>query len=98
MSTFLKLKGFEVVEASTCESARAVLNNGGADVVITDLNLPDGKGDELLPLTDAPVIVMTGQVEEATRQRIEAEGFAAFLPKPATLDQVLTAVEQSLSK
>src|SRR5688572_9704003 len=82
MSTFLKLKGYEVREAGSCEEARAQLAKAGIAVTITDLNLPDGKGDELLGQAGHPVIAMTGHVDEATRSRVIEQGFAAYLPKP----------------
>lgn len=95
MSTYLKMKGYEVREASTCEQARAEMAKEGITITITDLNLPDGKGDELLAQASHPVIAMTGHVDDATRARVIEQGFAAFLPKPATLDQVLNAIKEA---
>lgn len=94
MTTFLKMKGYEVEQADTLQAATALIEQGGISLIITDLNLPDGKGDELLGRTKTPIIAMTGQVDEASKQRIRESGFAAFLPKPASLDQILEAVEQ----
>jgi two-component system, response regulator FlrC len=95
MSTYLKMKGYEVREASNCEQARTELAKDGISITITDLNLPDGKGDELLAQASHPVIAMTGHVDDATRARVAKQGFAAFLPKPATLDQVLAAISEA---
>lgn len=96
MSTFLKLKGYEVREAASCEEARSQLAKAGIAVTITDLNLPDGKGDELVGQAGHPVIAMTGHVDDATKARVQELGFAGFLPKPASLEQVVTAIESAL--
>ena len=96
LTTFLKMKGFEVREAGSCADARDMISAPDLAVTITDLNLPDGKGDELLASARHPVIAMTGHVDDQTRVRLLEQGFAAFLPKPATLDQVLVAVEKAL--
>ena len=93
MSTFLKLKGYDVREAGTFKEARRAIEDPAIDVTITDLNLPDGKGDGLLQGAAHPVIVMTGHVDDATRQHIDSQGFAGFLPKPAAFDQVLSAIQ-----
>jgi DNA-binding NtrC family response regulator len=98
MSTFLKLKGYEVREAGNCETARAELLKNGISVTITDLNLPDGKGDELVSHASHPVIAMSGHVDDATRLRIVQQGFAAFLPKPASFEQVIGAIESVMPK
>jgi DNA-binding NtrC family response regulator len=98
MSTFLKLKGYEVREAGNCEDARTELAKDGISVTITDLNLPDGKGDELLAKASHPVIAMTGHVDEATKARVVQQGFAAFLPKPASFEQVIGAIESVMPK
>ena len=93
MTTFLKMKGYEVREAANCEQARSEMAKGGIGVTITDLNLPDGKGDELLGQASHPVIAMTGHVDDATQARIKEQGFAAFLPKPASFEQVVSTLE-----
>src|SRR5688500_18975162 len=87
ISTFLKMKGHEVREAASCEEARQQLSRGGIGITITDLNLPDGQGDEILANADHPVIAMTGHVDDATKGRVLEQGFSSFLPKPATLEQ-----------
>lgn len=96
LTTFLRMKGFEVREAGSCAEAKTLISEPDLAVTITDLNLPDGKGDELLGSARHPVIAMTGQVDDETRTRIQQLGFAAFLPKPATLEQVLNAVQEAL--
>jgi two-component system, response regulator AauR len=98
MSTFLKLKGYEVREAGNCEEARGQMAKGGIAVTITDLDLPDGKGDELVGQASHPVIAMTGHVDDGTKARIQEQGFAAFLPKPASFDQVISAIEAATIK
>ena len=91
--------GFEVLKAATAEDGLRLA--GEADVILTDLLLPGMTGIELiqalrLQSTHTPVVVMTavGTVENA----VEAmrAGATDFLPKPFSLDHLMTVVNKAL--
>ena len=91
--------GFEVDQAGTAEAALPRIDR--ADLILTDLRLPGMSGLEMLQLvqkqnTHAPVIVMTafGSIETA----VEAMkgGAIDFLPKPFSLDHLMTVVDKAL--
>ncbi len=42
ISEFLRSKGYEVTEAGTLTDARKVVADGKADIIILDVQLPDG--------------------------------------------------------
>ncbi len=67
LSAILAADGFSVDTATTLAEARSALTRFIPDVVLVDLNLPDGSGLDLLhnlpahpPGGALPVIVMTG--------------------------------------
>ena len=91
--------GFEVDTAGTAESALPRIDR--ADLILTDLRLPGMSGLEMLGLiqrqnTHAPVIVMTafGSIETAV-EAMKA-GAIDFLPKPFSLDHLMTVVNKAL--
>ena len=95
----LKTAGFDVEQAGTAEDALKLADQ--ADVILTDLRLPGMSGLELLKQLRSddlhtPVIVMTafGSIETA----VEAmkSGAVDFLPKPFSLDHLMTVVNKAL--
>ena len=95
----LKTAGFEVVQAGSAEDALKLTD--GADVILTDLRLPGISGLELLANlrrqdSHTPVIVMTafGSIETAV-DAMKA-GAVDFLPKPFSLDHLMTVINKAL--
>ncbi len=95
----LKTAGFEVEQAGSAEEALKLTD--GADVILTDLRLPGISGLELLANlrrqdSHTPVIVMTafGSIETAV-DAMKA-GAVDFLPKPFSLDHLMTVVNKAL--
>ena len=91
--------GFEVLKAASAEDG--LKQAGDADIILTDLLLPGMTGIELIhslrrQTSQTPVIVMTavGTVENA----VEAmrAGATDFLPKPFSLDHLMTVVNKAL--
>jgi DNA-binding NtrC family response regulator len=96
----LQSSGYDVLKAGTAEDGLKLAEE--ADLILTDLRLPGMGGLDLLAAlrrqnSGTPVIVMTafGTVEIA----VEAMkgGAADFLPKPFSLDHMMTVVEKALS-
>lgn len=88
MSTaaILESDGHQVVEAANVESAARALADAPFDVVILDRDLPDGRGEELLPeirrrLPHAFVVVSSGDIRGTKPQGVDctiAKGDAPF--------------------
>ena len=99
LNAFLAPKGFEIITATNLGEARAALQRGEPDIVLLDVQLPDGYGPDLLEETvhypvRPPIILMTayGEIEMA----VEAmkNGAHDFLQKPIEL----TRLEQSINR
>ena len=95
----LKTAGYDVEQAGSAEEARKLAEH--ADLILTDLRLPGISGLELLAdlrsqNSHTPVIVMTafGSVETAV-EAMKA-GAVDFLPKPFSLDHLMTVVNKAL--
>ena len=95
----LQSAGHEVQQARTAEDALPLSST--ADLILTDLRLPGMDGLAFLEQlrkrsVSAPVIVMTafGTVEGAV-QAMKA-GAADFLPKPFSMDHLMTVVDKTL--
>ena len=69
------------------------------DVVVTDLMMPMGRGEEVVDaivhnprLRHVPVIVMTGLSEHETKARVRSLNVARLLSKPLAIDELLEAI------
>ena len=88
----------EVVEAISGFDALRLLPRGGYDLVITDINMPNINGLELVQFIRkserhraVPVVLISTQSSERDRQRGLALGANAYLAKPFT-EQALRAL------
>ncbi|HEX2122174.1 MAG TPA: ATP-binding protein, partial [Thermoanaerobaculia bacterium] len=83
--------GAEVRDASSARAAMDVLRGWPADVVLTDLAMPEADGFDLLHwirtsgverLRNVPVVALTAFAMPEDRQRVVDGGFQGFLAKP----------------
>src|SRR6185436_4618239 len=103
LRTRLVRAGDTVHEAGTLAEAEAHLLRQRPQVVILDLNLPDGNGIDFLAaqrerLADSAVIVVTadGSIEEAVRAM--KNGANDFLSKPVDQEELLRLVERAATR
>ncbi len=88
IQTWLKKNGYEAVLASRYEQAKIEFSNGGFDLILTDLRLPDGDGIILMThvreklKSKVPFIVMTGYAEVQTAVSAMKLGAFDYLKKP----------------
>jgi EAL domain-containing protein (putative c-di-GMP-specific phosphodiesterase class I) len=96
----IRASGCPVRTATGVTDAIDALRDGGIDVVITDMRMPDGTGLDVLDAVRAdrpgtPVIFLTGSTElEAAVQALE-RGAVRYLMKPARPDDLVRAVESA---
>lgn len=96
---YLRRRNFHVVTAPDFDSGQRALEDAGRypDVLVTDVNLPDGDGLDLLaqvnrripPPPRPRVIVMSGHLDEPRARKAAADGAAAVLMKPFSLGTLL---------
>jgi DNA-binding NarL/FixJ family response regulator len=89
-----------VGEASTLAEARPFLN--GFDVILLDLDLPDGSGSSLIPEIratnpEANAIILTGSKDRLQYARAIEQGAVGALYKASAIDDVINAIIKAAS-
>lgn len=95
-------RGLQVVSAANGREAAERLADGGADLVLTDLNMPEMNGVELVKLVQANypgvhVVLMSGASADWTPELVR-EGLddLPLLTKPVSVSQLLELVNRLL--
>ena len=87
---------YEVHTAEDCRSALEVAARQPIDVLVSDFDLPDGNGCELMEavrrLQGVPGIAVTGYTTEDVRERCTDAGFVTVLTKPVLFETIVKAV------
>jgi DNA-binding NtrC family response regulator len=85
-------EGFSIATAACLEEARSEIARMPPDVLITDLQLPDGSGLELVPdaeaLPDTQVILVTGHASVETAVEALRRGVADYFTKPVDFPRI----------
>jgi PAS domain S-box-containing protein len=101
LGRFLAAHGAQVLIAGTATDALAQLPDSGADLLISDIGLPEVDGYELLRRirqTDAgsgggiPAIALTAYARAEDRARAFRVGYQAHLAKPIEPDDLIAAI------
>lgn len=103
LQAYLSTQGYQVCIVSDILSGRERLDSQTYDLVLLDLNLPDGNGMELVAhlrnvlkkLT--PVIILSGSKQESSVFRVMKSGADDYMTKPFSIKEVLLRVQHSLS-
>jgi signal transduction histidine kinase len=96
-------RAIEVITASRGDEGVAVARARGFDVAIVDVKLPDASGVDLIaPLHEASpfgeVVLITGFATMDAAIRALRSGAFAFVPKSFRPEELLSTVEQALTK
>lgn len=102
LQTWLRKKGFEVDKATSVGAAVKMLVDNAADLVLSDLRLPDHDGLRLLKWmrdhdNNAPFIVMTNYAEVQNAVLAMKSGAADYIAKPVQPDILLQKIKDALS-
>ncbi|GHB65164.1 DNA-binding response regulator [Streptomyces umbrinus] len=94
--TYLEREGFSVSWAMDARAGKAVMHDGGIDLVVLDLGLPDGSGLELLralrSTSRLPVIVVSGRGDETDRVAGLEIGADDYLVKPFSQRELVARI------
>lgn len=98
---FLATRGYEVISVATMADARDCIQQGKADIVLLDVQLPDGYGPRLLDevahlALRPPIILITsfGDIDMAVDAM--KNGAHDFLQKPIQLNQLEKSIIRAL--
>jgi two-component system response regulator AtoC len=100
IGTFLTSKGYEVLSVATMAEARQFVQQGKADIILLDVQLPDGYGPNLLEETAQlpvrPTIIMiTGYGDIDMAVEAMKRGAHDFLQKPVRLAQLEQSIQRA---
>lgn len=98
----LKDAGYDVTAAVHGKDALEKTNNGTKfEMVITDLNMPEMDGIELIKQLRikpgyrfTPVLMLTTESQESKKQEGKAAGASGWIVKPFTPDQLIGVVKK----
>lgn len=100
LAMLLRSRGHEVIEAGCLADGYKAAQDGRYDLMISDIGLPDGRGDELLTRLrgegfPTPAIALSGYGMEPDVERSRQAGYSQHLTKPVSigdLDRALARV------
>lgn len=102
VGVYLNQEGFELEQARNITDGFARVQERNFDLIVLDLMLPDGTGDELLPklrelAPHTPVLIMTGAPHDDERLlRCLKSGAVGYVPKSFRVDQLLSGIRRAL--
>lgn len=100
LCNWLERKGLQTEQTSSAVRARKLLTATDADIILSDMRLPDGDGVEILEWMNAhqirtPFVIMTEYAEVSSAVRAMKLGAKDYLPKPV-IPEKLYAILNSL--
>ena len=100
----LESAGYAVVQAVDGQDGLEKLKAGPVDLVITDLNMPNLTGIEMIKKIRAmpafkfvPIVMLTTESEEGIKAEGKAAGATGWIVKPFKQDQLLAVVKKLVS-
>jgi two-component system response regulator PilR (NtrC family) len=103
LEIFFRSEGYDVVTAGDVESGRLHLEGDDFDVVITDMQMPDGSGLDLLEAAhehspETMVIMITAFASTESAITAMKQGAYDYITKPFKVDEIRIVVEKALEK
>lgn len=94
----------QIVEASTGFEALKVLPHHNFSLIVTDINMPDINGLELISFlkkhpnyNDVPIVVISTERSEEDRKRAKSLGACDYLVKPFEMEDFKKKIESLLN-
>lgn len=101
VSFTLKEAGYEVVDAEDGRQALEKLKSSRVDAVITDLNMPNMNGFELIralrsdpAYKNAPILMLTTEGDDAKKQEGKSAGATGWIVKPFNPEKLVQVVKK----
>lgn len=103
VSFTLKGAGYDVIECVDGKDALNKIGNTGVKLIITDLNMPNMNGLELIKALRAkpefkfmPIVFLTTESQAEKKNEAKAAGATGWIVKPFKPEQLLTVVKKIL--
>jgi two-component system sensor histidine kinase/response regulator len=103
--TVLRDQGYRVLEADSGAAGYTLACEQIPDLILTDIAMPGGDGEELLrnirsnpDLSDKQVVLMTGHLQVVTPRKGMEQGADDFLAKPVSVEALIKCVAARLNR
>jgi len=105
VKSVLEKHGHSVTTMEDGDSALAFAQNSAVDLVISDINMPNMTGLELIAelrllptYANTPILMLTTEDTAEKKQTARSAGANGWIQKPFNPDRLATAVEKTLKK
>jgi len=103
MQLFLQASGYHVTTAENIEAALQAAAQEEFDLLVSDIGLPDGSGEDLIRQLrekghNLPGIALSGYGMQEDIERSRAAGFLVHVIKPVSPQQLRTAIDQLIKQ
>ncbi len=95
----LEKEGYEIIEAENGKRALEIFPDTGVDMVVTDLNMPEMDGIDLIKEVRKkpgarfmPIIMLTTESQPEKKQEGKKAGASGWITKPFKPEQLLAVV------
>ena len=99
----LEKLGYEVTEATNGGEALKAAIKHSPDLILMDLSMPEVDGFQAIaalravtPLVQLPIVAITAYPQSYWRDKAEDAGFAEYIQKPVSPDQLLEVLRKHL--
>lgn len=96
LSAILSNSGYDTQYAHTLKDGLDKMKQQAPDVILLDVNLPDGNGVDFIPVVknnyESRLVVMSAHVSEAEVGEVIKKGADSFLSKPISKKDLMAAV------
>ena len=101
----LQFKGYQTIEADSAEAGIELAREQHPTLILMDIQLPGIDGREAMKVLKAdastqqiPIIALTASAMKGDRERLLAEGFDGYIPKPVDIKAFPEQLESFLSE
>ncbi len=101
VSFTLREAGYDVVEACDGKDALAKINGAQLNLIVTDLNMPNMDGIELIKNVRAssshkfvPIIMLTTESQDSKKMEGKSAGATGWIVKPFRPEQLLAVIKK----
>lgn len=103
ITSVLAEEGYDLIEASNGKEALIITEKKKPDLILLDLLMPDMDGFKFMEAArenniDIPVVVLTSDIQDTTKEICLKLGAAGFVNKPVEKENLLPVINRVIGK
>jgi len=99
----LENAGYQVIKTASGADALSQLNGKQIDLVISDYNMPQMNGVELVKnirnmsrYESVPILILSTEIDKTAKENAQKAGITAWIKKPFVMDEFLKIVQKAI--